>query len=171
MLRQLRLKYGTGKKFALNGYTLGGKTGTAEIPSPSGMGYLTGHGNYLYSFLGMAPVEDPQLVTYVIVQQPKLKAGEIGSDPVSKLFTSIMDNSLKYMNIVPSGEDIVEPTVIRDYAGKDSTEAIEKLKKKDSFLKSLARVEKLIVQYPDAGTKLVEGSVVLLQTKGANHIT
>ena len=59
----------------------------------------------MYSFLGMAPAEDPQLITYVIVQQPKLKAGEIGSDPVSKLFTSIMENSLTYMNIVPSGED------------------------------------------------------------------
>ncbi len=94
-------EYGTGKKFALNGYTVGGKTGTAEIPNPSGRGYLAGHGNYLYSFLGMAPAEDPQLLTYVLVQQPKLKAGEIGSDPVSKLFTSIMENSLRYMNIVP----------------------------------------------------------------------
>ena len=35
----------------------------------------------------MAPIEDPQLVTYVLVQHPKLKAGEYGSDPVSKLFT------------------------------------------------------------------------------------
>ena len=33
----------------------------------------------------MAPVEDPQLITYVIVQQPKLKAGEIGSDPVANV--------------------------------------------------------------------------------------
>ena len=33
---------GTGRKFALNGYTVGGKTGTAEIPNPSGTGYLAG---------------------------------------------------------------------------------------------------------------------------------
>ena len=81
----------------------------------------------------MAPARRPAVITYVIVQQPKLKAGEIGSDPVSKLFTSIMDNSLRYMNIVPNGEDIVEPTVIRDYTGKDSAEAIVKLQE-DGFV-------------------------------------
>ncbi|WP_338655790.1 penicillin-binding protein [Sporosarcina psychrophila] len=159
-------KYGTGKKFALNGYTVGGKTGTAEIPNPSGNGYLAGHGNYLYSFLGMAPAEDPQLLTYVIVQQPKLKAGEIGSDPVSKLFTSIMDNSLRYMNIVPSGEDIVEPTVIRDYTGKDSADAIVKLQEDGFVPEIIGEGGEIDIQYPYAGTKLVEGSVVLLHTKG-----
>lgn len=159
-------KYGTGKKFALNGYTVGGKTGTAEIPNPSGRGYLAGHGNYLYSFLGMAPAEDPQLLTYVLVQQPKLKVGEIGSDPVSKLFTSIMDNSLRYLNIVPNGEDIVEATVLRDYNGKDSTTATKKILA-DGFVPEVIGEGGLVeVQYPDPGTKLAEGSVILLQTKG-----
>jgi len=157
---------GTGRKFALDGYTVGGKTGTAEIPNPSGIGYLSGTGNYLYSFLGMAPAEDPQLLTYILVQQPKLKAGEIGSDPVSKLFNSIMDSSLRYMNIVPNGEDIVEPTVLSEYTGKDSKVAIEKLKK-DGFVPELiGEGGDIDIQYPQAGTKLVKGSVVLLQTKG-----
>ncbi|WP_186671320.1 penicillin-binding protein [Sporosarcina sp. BP05] len=163
-------EYGTGRKFALNGYTVGGKTGTAEIPNPSGIGYLAGHGNYLYSFLGMAPAEDPQLLTYVLVQQPKLKVGEIGSDPVSKLFTSIMDNSLRYMNIVPSGEDIVEPTVIGDYTGKDSSEAIVKLQKDGFVPEIIGEGGKIDIQYPYAGTKLAEGSVVLLQTKGVTAL-
>lgn len=161
---------GTGKKFALNGYTVGGKTGTAEIPNPSGKGYLAGHGNYLYSFLGMAPAENPQLLTYVLVQQPELKAGEIGSDPVSKLFTSIMDNSLRYMNIVPSGEDIVKPTVLRDYTGKDSAEAIVKLQKDGFVPEIIGEGGKIDIQYPYAGTKLVEGSVIILQTKGVTAL-
>jgi penicillin-binding protein 2B len=157
---------GTGRKFALNGYTIGGKTGTAEIPNPSGTGYLAGHGNYLYSFLGMAPAENPQLLTYVLVQQPKLKAGEIGSDPVSKLFTSIMDSSLRYMNIVPSGEDVVKPTVLHDYSGKDSTEAIAKLQADGFVPEIIGEGGKIDVQYPRVGTKLVKGSIVILQTKG-----
>ncbi len=157
---------GTGRKFALNGYAVGGKTGTAEIPNPSGKGYLAGHGNYLYSFLGMAPVENPQLLTYILVQQPKLKAGEIGSDPVSKLFTSIMDSSLRYMNIVPSGEDVIEPTALLDYSGKDSAESIAKLKADGFVPEIIGEGGKIDVQYPQVGTKLVKGSVVILQTKG-----
>ncbi|NYF24137.1 penicillin-binding protein [Sporosarcina sp. JAI121] len=160
---------GTGRKFALNGYTVGGKTGTAEIPDSSGR-YLKGNGNYLYSFLGMAPAEEPQLLTYVLVQQPKLKAGEIGSDAVSKLFNSIMDNSLRYMNIIPTGDDIIEPTVLRDYTGKDSAEAIAKLKEDGFIPEILGEGGDITNQYPQAGTKLVEGSIVLLQTKGVTTL-
>jgi penicillin-binding protein 2B len=161
---------GTGKKFALNGYTVGGKTGTAEIPNSLGRGYLSGEGNYLYSFLGMAPVDDPQLITYVIVQQPTLKAGKTGSDPVAEIFTSIMDNSLRYMNIVPNGEDIVEPIVLRDYTGKDSADAIAKLKEDGFVPEIIGEGGKIDIQYPNVGTKLVKGSVVLLRTNGVTAL-
>ncbi|MFJ7933049.1 penicillin-binding protein [Sporosarcina sp. NPDC096371] len=162
-------EHGSGKKFALNGYTVAGKTGTAEIPGPNGR-YLKGGSNYLYSFLGMAPVEDPQLITYVFVQQPELKEGKHGSIPVAELFTSIMENSLRYMNILPNGEDVVEATVVRETVDKDSTEVIAQLKK-DGFDPVIVgeggRIER---QYPSAGTKLTEGSVVLLQTAGATTL-
>lgn len=161
---------GTAKKFALNGYTIGGKTGTAEIPNPKGGGYLSGGGNYLYSFLGMAPVEDPKLITYVIVQQPNLQNGKHGSEPVAELFTSIMESSLRYMNIVPNDEDIIEATVVRKTIGMDSTDMIAQLKK-DGFNPVVVgeggRIER---QYPQAGTKLTEGSVILLQTTGATSL-
>ncbi len=156
---------GTGKKFALNGYTVAGKTGTAQIPNPVGSGYLS-QNHLLYSFLGMAPAEDPQLLTYVYVQQPDLKPGQYGSDPVAELFTSIMESSLRYMNIVPNGEDTVKATVVRDFTGKNSTEAIGQLKK-DGFTPIVVGEEGTIdLQYPKSGSKLTEGSVVLLQTKG-----
>ncbi|MEK5039653.1 penicillin-binding protein [Sporosarcina sp. FSL K6-3457] len=160
---------GTGKKFALNGYTIGGKTGTAEIPGPNGK-YLSGGSNYLYSFLGMAPVEDPQLLTYVYVQQPKLPSGKTGSDPVAELFTSIMESSLRYMNIVPNGEDVIDAAVVREAVGQDSADMITKLKQ-DGFNPVVVgeggRIER---QYPQAGTKLAEGSVILLQTKGSTSL-
>lgn len=160
---------GTGKKFALNGYTVAGKTGTAQIPNPTGSGYLSGD-YLLHSFLGMTPAEDPELITYVYVQQPKLKVGQYGSDSVAELFTSIMENSLRYMNIVPNGEDIIEATVVRETIGKDSTEMIAQLKQ-DGFKPVVVgeggRIES---QYPKAGTKLTEGSVILLKTAGATTL-
>ena len=156
---------GTGRRFALDGYTLGGKTGTAEIPNGTG-GYLKGNARYLYSFIGMAPIEDPELVSYIIVQQPKLKAGEIGSDPVAKMFKSIMESSLKYMNIIPTGEAPVEAPVIGDYTGQDATTAkvaLENLKYNPVII---GEGGKTLIQYPEKGTKLTEGSVVLLKSEG-----
>lgn len=157
---------GTAKKFALNGYTVGGKTGTAEIPKTSGSGYLSGDGNYLYSFLGMAPIEDPQLITYVIVQQPKLPAGKVGSDPVAELFTSIMESSLKYLNIVPDGDEVVEAKVLQDYTGKDSAETMAELEQNGFRPVLIGEGGKIDVQYPQPGTKLTENAIILLQTSG-----
>src|SRR5699024_587362 len=90
---------GTGAKFELEDYSAMGKTGTAQMPNPKGGGYLSGKENHIFSFLGMAPSEDPQLMIHVSVQQPKLKATEVGSDPVSYIFKNVMENSLRYLEI------------------------------------------------------------------------
>src|SRR5690606_15251386 len=54
---------GTGKPYAIDGYQIAGKTGTAQIPSPNG-GYMKGWGKNIYSFIGFAPKEDPELIVY-----------------------------------------------------------------------------------------------------------
>ncbi|HLR43446.1 MAG TPA: penicillin-binding protein [Pseudogracilibacillus sp.] len=97
-------KNGTGKGYRLNDYTVAGKTGTAQIPDPDGDGYLKGDNNNAYSFVGMAPKDDPQLLMYVAVKKPKLKDGEIGSEPVSFIFKNVMENGLHYLNIEPDKE-------------------------------------------------------------------
>lgn len=157
--------HGTGRRFAIDGYTVAGKTGTAEIPGAYG-GYLAGGSNYLYSFLGMVPAEEPQLLAYIIVQHPKLKAGQAGSEPVSKLFNSIMENSLKYMNIVPEGIETKETVHLSDFTGKNSEEAISLLAK-DGFTPVVIGDGKVInSQYPKEGVRLAEGTVVILKSDG-----
>lgn len=91
---------GTGQSFKLDDYSLAGKTGTAQISEP-GKGYLTGRNNYVFSFMGMAPAEDPELLMYVAVQQPDLEVTELGSEPVSYIVRTVMENSLHYLNIQP----------------------------------------------------------------------
>lgn len=76
---------GTGTAYKIDGYSVGGKTGTAQIPDGKG-GYMTGRQNYIFSFLGMAPMDDPQLVVYVAVKQPKLKDDENGAQPLADYF-------------------------------------------------------------------------------------
>ena len=56
----------TGKAAQVAGYKIGGKTGTAEkLPR--------GNGKYLVSFIGFAPVDDPALVIYVVVDEPNVE--------------------------------------------------------------------------------------------------
>lgn len=98
-------KHGTGKAYQLDGYTVGGKTGTAEIPNPNGVGYLSGRENNVFSFLGMAPQDDPELMMYVSVTQPTLDDDEAGNVPVSYIFTNVMESALHYLNIAPDKEE------------------------------------------------------------------
>lgn len=157
---------GTAQKYYLPNYEVGGKTGTAEIPKKEGKGYMSGFGNYLYSFLGMAPIDDPQLLVYVTVQQPKLKSGELGSDPVSKVFNPIMENSLKYLNIAPDNEAEVPVVTVQDYVEKDAVAAAETIQEDGLEAVIIGEGGVVTEQLPKADTQLVEREIVLLKTAG-----
>ncbi len=89
---------GTGKTAGVDGYTIGGKTGTAEkLPR--------GNHKYLVSFIGFAPVEDPQLVVYVIVDEPGV--GAVGDNQAHSSFAqqivhNIFEQALPYMGVESS---------------------------------------------------------------------
>lgn len=78
---------GTGKLAQLDGYTAGGKTGTAQI---AGKGGYTG--KYVASFVGMAPAKDPELVILVAVTAPK--GGYYGGVVAGPVFKEIAEKSL-----------------------------------------------------------------------------
>lgn len=158
--------HGTGRPFALTSYEVGGKTGTAEIPDPDTGYYMSGHGNYLYSFLGMAPIDDPQLVMYVSVQRPTLSAGEAGSTPVAKLFTTIMEKSLKHLTVVPKEVEEVETIAIDSYVGTSSSTASEQLREKQLQAIVIGEEGEVTEQYPAEKSELAFGSSVLLKTSG-----
>lgn len=82
---------GTAQKAKVEGYTIGGKTGTAEkIPR--------NHGKYLLSFIGFAPVENPQVVVYVTVDEPNVD-DQASSGLGTIIAQSIFEELLPYMNI------------------------------------------------------------------------
>lgn len=116
---------GTGKPYRLKDYSVAGKTGTAEIPNPNGSGYLTGHGNSVYSFLGMAPKDDPQIMMLVAVNQPNISYEQSGSDVVSYIFNGVMENSLRYLNIAPDiekNDETVETITMPDVIDKNKVD-------------------------------------------------
>lgn len=89
---------GTGKYAKVPGYSMGGKTGTAQkLPR--------GQGNYLVSFIGFAPVDNPQLLVYVVVDEPNAEE-EFHSTFAQEIAKGIFEETLPYLNIYPD-EDIV----------------------------------------------------------------
>ena len=90
---------GTGKKARVPGYRVGGKTGTAEK-------YPRGNGKYLVSFIGAVPMDDPQLVVYVIIDEPNVEEQSTGGYAMT-IAQKIMMEVLPYLNI-PRTEEITD---------------------------------------------------------------
>ncbi|MDN7244273.1 penicillin-binding transpeptidase domain-containing protein [Planococcus shenhongbingii] len=157
---------GSGRPFALQDYTVAGKTGTAQVPGKDGRYINQGKNGYLYSFLGMAPAEDPELLVYIGVQQPQLPAGEYGSAPVAKIFTSVMENGLKHMNIKPKNSKSAKTITLEDYAGKSSANTTKELTKKGLKVAVTGGASEVKGQFPEAGQTIVEGGTVILKTEG-----
>ena len=95
--------YGTSRTSKVQGYSSGGKTGTAEkLPR--------GNGKYLVSFIGFAPVDDPALVIYVVVDEPKVD-DQASSTYAQYIAQGILSEALPYLNVQPDeAEDGEVPT-------------------------------------------------------------
>ncbi len=157
---------GTGRIFAIDGYNVAGKSGTAQILDKENGGYMIGKENYLFSFLGMAPAEDPQLIVYVAVLQPELKATEIGSDPVSKIFNPVMLNSLKYLNIKPEEKIEINKHSMPSVKGLSVENAKTVIEKMGVQPILIGNGSKIVEQQVKPKEEILEREKVILLTDG-----
>lgn len=88
---------GTAKSAKVEGYSMGGKTGTAEK-------YPRKNGKYLVSFIGFAPVENPQVLVYVVINEPNVE-NQAQSSLATNLAKDIFTELFPYMNIYKDEED------------------------------------------------------------------
>ncbi|EKN66335.1 stage V sporulation protein D [Neobacillus bataviensis LMG 21833] len=154
---------GTGGKAFVEGYRVGGKTGTAQ--KAQGGRYL--ENNYIVSFIGFAPADDPQIVIYVAVDNPK-GVTAFGGTISAPIVGNIMKDSLSAMGIEPRKDQIEKEIkwpdtpllTLPDFVGMSKSELMEQM----INLKVDASGEGDIVvrQSPDPGTKVKEGSKVRL---------
>ncbi len=156
---------GTAQKFASKEYEVAGKTGTAQIPNPNG-GYYWGKNNFLYSFLGMAPAKNPKLIMYVAVEKPHLGVTEVGSEPTSKIFNTVMDSSLKYLNIKPSKSTTEKSILMEDVVGQESDNVITNLESKNIQTIRIGSKGKITDQYPKKGQSVFATSHAFIKTSG-----
>lgn len=157
-------EYGTGQEFKLDDYSVAGKTGTSQI-SKNG-GYLTGHGNYIYSFLGMAPKDNPQLMMYVAVTQPNLEPDEYGSAPVAFIFKNVMQNGLHYLDINPDKEKMkaIHSVEIPQLKGEDVSSVKQALTKKGLRVTVIGTGNSIKAASAEKGDKRLPNDRIILVT-------
>lgn len=162
-------EHGTGRIYRLEDFTLTGKTGTAQIPDPESGGYMYGKENYIFSFLGIAPKDDPELMMYVAVKQPELTPQEYGAEPVSYIFKTVMENSLHYLNVQPdieSNAQLSDTFVMPDVKGKQVRDAVETLKGQHIKTAVIGTGQNVAKVIPNEGEKLYPGSFAFIITDG-----
>lgn len=92
---------GTAKTAKVDGYSIGGKTGTAQMYDDET--HLRKKGAYLVSFMGFVPYDDPQLVIYTVINQPNVE-DEAHSSYAQNITREILKEVLPYMNVYPDEE-------------------------------------------------------------------
>ena len=94
------VKEGTAKPAAIEGYDIGGKTGTGETRNHDGSGQ-TSEKDYIVSFMGFAPVEAPQIVIYVLIDRPQVE-DQAHSTYATEFAHDIMKETFPFLGIYNS---------------------------------------------------------------------
>ena len=154
---------GTGKAAKVSGYTVAGKTGTAEEGRGSS-------GWYMASFAGVAPVNDPELVVILNIYDPKGPQGYQGGTICAPVVGNIIDESLRYLDVNPSytvEETTNTETIVTDVTGKKYSEAKKILNEAGFKIASDNTIkddEIINDQVPKAGASLIDGATIRLYT-------
>lgn len=153
---------GTGRAAYVEGYRVGGKTGTAQKVGPDGR-YM--QNNYIVSFIGFAPADDPEIVVYVAIDNPK-NTVQFGGVVAAPIVGRVIDDSLNVMGVDRRTDGIAkeylwpeEPLVeVPDLTGHSTQELSEYLV--DLAVDVNGAGDVIIDQEPAAGSMVQSGSVI-----------
>lgn len=143
------------------GYSIGGKSGTSQ---KLGAGFDAEA--RIASYVGVAPINDPQIAVLVILDEPHSYSdygGQIAAPVVGKVLSDV----LPYLGIQPVyGEDeqVQRSVYLSDCTGKLVVTVQSDLQKNGLFTTTIGDGETVVRQYPAVGTQLVKGSTVILYT-------
>lgn len=148
---------GTGKRAAIPGIPVAGKTGTAQIPDPRTGGYHPDR--YIASFIGFAPADDPKIALAVIVEAPKKKSH--GGSVSAPIFKEIAEKVLFHLGVSPANE-LVGAKVMPDLSGMSVREILNWSEKQGIKVK-LSGSGFVKSQEPKPGDLIKEGMVCSIE--------
>lgn len=149
---------GTGYAYYMKDYDLIGKTGTASLYDFEQGKYLTGNSDYIYSFSGLYPGDDPELIVYMAVKKPKNSENYIA--PAVK---DIIVNLSKYFNIDDTGKSN-DGYKLDSYINEVTVDIKKELTNNKLDVIVLGNGNKIIGQYPSKDITLYNGDKVVLLT-------
>lgn len=156
---------GTGKNAYIPGYRVAGKTGTSEK--------LTVDGEYIASFVGCAPADDPQIAVLIIIDEPQ--GGNHGGGAIAApVAGSVIEQTLKYMNVEPvyTDEELSKLNASTpDVNGMTVSAAKSALSSQNFTARVVGNGDKVLSQYPIKGQSIPLGGVVILYTEKDNLST
>ena len=160
---------GGGRFGAVEGYSIGGKTGTSE-PSPS-----TPEEGYTVSFVSTAPVESPEVVVLVAIYNPATK-NPYGSKIAAPIVSNMLSEILPYLGIASNNSDTTgattttaKTTTVPDVTNKTLTEAKKTLENLgyNVISEDTDKSNSVLVteQVPAKNTSVTEGATIVLYTE------
>lgn len=154
---------GTGRNAYIEGYRVGGKTGTAQKVKDGK--YMVG--NYILSFIGFMPADDPQILVYVAIDNPK-GVVQYGGTVAAPIVRNVLLSAMDILNIEPRKEymskkynwDDIKYVKLPNVVGMDIKEARKMLK--GFKIETRGEGNKVLLMSPSAETSIKEGSTIWL---------
>ena len=156
----------TGSGFRIPSGELIGKTGTAQIASENGSGYLTGTEDIISSFSGIYPKSNPKLIIYASVKRPS--AGS--QKPLSNAIKEIVNNASKYYGNDDTNTTKIEVTdyKVPSFINQNIETVKTTLISKGINYTILGAGTKVVKQYPEANDKITNKDTIYLITNDSN---
>ena len=154
----------TGSAYYMDGYPLMGKTGTAQIYDETTGTYMKGESDYIYSFAGLYPSNDPSIIIYTILKRPKDT-----TNYVAQAVKDVIVNTSKYLNLKDDDYN-TQKYEISNYINKNTSTITNKLLENNMKVFVLGDGNTIINQYPSKETLLYQDSVVVLLTNNYNKM-
>ena len=153
----------TGSKYKMDGYDLIGKTGTAQIANPRTGKYYDGKYDYITSFSGMYPKDDPRVILYVAFQR------SYNSNVLPQTVQTIVRDTAKYLGIFEEAPEInkeVTTYKLGSYKNKTTESVKQTLDKAGATYVIFGDGNKVISQYPNKNSKVSTKDKVFIFTNG-----
>lgn len=150
------------KAYNIEGIDMIGKTGTAQIYNEKGGGYLKGYNDYIYSFLGMYPKSNPEIIIYSAMKKPKKGTNTGLVEATKDVIKSIAKYKKFYVNTKEDTQD--KSYEIKSFINKNTEEVRKILNEQKLDVIILGNGSKIVNQYPSSKTTILSGDKVFLLT-------